>query len=180
MNQRRPYRSFVSYMDRSREYYAAHGYAQPYAWATHQEVPFTPLQKPLSECRVGLVTTAGREELEGASQGRTRELYAMTITPTPPRLYTAHLAWDKKATHTDDLDSFLPLNRLAECAAEGRIASTSPTLLRSTHGLQPGEDDTEGRSTAIKMVPRGSCRCHAPFGALTCLPPDRESGCPAP
>ena len=126
MNQRRPYRTFVSYMDRSREYYAAHGYAQPYAWATHQDVPFTPLRKPLSECRIGLVTTAGREELEGASQGRTRELYAMSITPTAPRLYTAHLAWDKKATHTDDLDSFLPLNRLAEYAAEGRIASVSP------------------------------------------------------
>jgi hypothetical protein len=45
-------------MDRSREYYAAQGYAQPYAWAHHQEVPFTPLRKPMSECRVGLVTTA--------------------------------------------------------------------------------------------------------------------------
>ena len=126
MNQRRPYRSFVSYIDRSREYYAANGYAQPYAWATHHDVPFTPLRKPLSEYRVGLVTTAGREELEGASQGRTREFYAMSINPAPTRLYTAHLAWDKKATHTDDLDSFLPLNRLAEHAAEGRIGSVSP------------------------------------------------------
>ena len=88
MNQRRPYRSFVSYIDRSREYYAAHGYAQPYAWATLHDVPFTPLQKPLSECRVGLVTTAGREELEGASQGRTREFYAMAINPRRrPPLY---------------------------------------------------------------------------------------------
>ena len=180
MNQRRPYRSFVSYIDRSREYYAAQGYPQPYAWATHQYAPFTRLQKSLSECRIGLVTTAGREELEGASQGRTRELYAMTITPTAPRLYTAHLFWDKKATHTDDLDSFLPLNRLAEYAAEGRIVSVSPPILRSTHGLQPGEDDTEGCPTVIKMVPRGSGRRHAPFGALTGLPPDRESGCPAP
>jgi hypothetical protein len=126
MNQRRAYRSFVSYIDRSRGYYAAQGYLQAYAWATHQEAPFTPLQKVLSECRIGLVTTAGREELEGASQGRTRELYAMPITPMAPRLYTAHLFWDKKATHTDDLDSFLPLNRLAEYAAEGRIASVSP------------------------------------------------------
>ena len=33
MNRRRPYRSFVSYIDRSREYYAAQGYSQPYTWA---------------------------------------------------------------------------------------------------------------------------------------------------
>ncbi len=126
MSQRRAFRSFVSYMDRSREYYAAQGYLQPYTWATHQDVPFTPLRKPLIECRIGLVTTAGREELEGATQGRARELYAMPITSAPPRLYTAHLFWDKNATHTDDFNSFLPLNRLAELAAEGRIGEVSP------------------------------------------------------
>ena len=50
----------------------------------------------------------------------------MAANPAPKRIYTAHLFWDKKATHTDDLDSFLPLNRLAEYAAEGRIGSVSP------------------------------------------------------
>ncbi len=126
MNRRRPYRSFVSYIDRSREYYAAQGYSQPYAWAHFQIVPFVLLQKPLSECRVALVTTAGREEIEGASQGGAREFYAMATEPAPKGIYTAHLFWDKKATHTDDLDSFLPLNRLTGYAAEGRIGSVSP------------------------------------------------------
>ncbi len=126
MNKRRPFRSFVSYIDRSREYYAAQGYDKPYAWAHFQNVPFTPLPKPLSQCRVALVTTAGREEVEGQSFGLEREFYAMASTPLPKKLYTAHLFWDKQATHTDDLDSFLPLNRLAEFAAEGRIGSVSP------------------------------------------------------
>ena len=49
MNQRRPYRSYVSYIDRSREYYAAQGYSQPYTWAHHDDAPFTPLKKPLSD-----------------------------------------------------------------------------------------------------------------------------------
>ena len=40
-------RSYVGYIDKSREYYAAHGYAQPYQWPYHQEVPFAPLSKPL-------------------------------------------------------------------------------------------------------------------------------------
>jgi len=128
VNQRRPYRSFVSYIDRSREYYAAQGYSQPYAWAHHDDTPFSPLKKPLSECRVGLVTTAGKMDVEAESQGhrKTRELYAMAANPAPRRLFTADLFWDKRATHTDDVDSFLPLNRLAELATGGRIKSVSP------------------------------------------------------
>ncbi len=126
MNKRRSYRSFVSYIDRSREYYAAQGYSQPYAWAHFQDVPFAPLPKPLSQCRVGLVTTAGREGIEGASLGLNREFYAMAADPAPTGIYTNHLFWDKKATHTDDPDSYLPLNRLTGYAAEGRIGSVSP------------------------------------------------------
>ncbi len=125
MNQRQAYRSFVSYIDASRTYYAAQGYTQPYSWAHSREVPFTPLPKPLSSCRVGLVTTAGRLEVEGASAGVDREHYAMPSNPPPARLYTDHLFWDKKATHTNDVDTFLPLNRLSEYAAEKRIGSTS-------------------------------------------------------
>ncbi|MEW6441616.1 MAG: hypothetical protein AB1640_11840 [bacterium] len=124
MNQRRPYRSFVSYIDRSREYYAAQGYSQPYGWAHHQDVPFAPLEKPLSECRIGLVTTAGRPAAQGLPQ--TLDLYAMAARPAPLRMFTGHLFWDKAATHTDDVASFLPLNRLSEYAAGGRIESVSP------------------------------------------------------
>ena len=128
MKQRRAYRSFLSYIDRSREYYAAHGYAQPYTWAWHDDALFTPLRKPLSKCRVGLVTTAGKIDSELDAYGKRREmdLYAMAADPAPARLFTADLAWDKNATHTDDVESFLPLKRLAEYAATGRIGSVSP------------------------------------------------------
>jgi hypothetical protein len=124
------YRSFVSYIDRSREYYAAQGYPEPYAWAHHDDVPFAPLRKRLSECRVGLVTTAAGPEAEGTTDAlqsmRPREPYAEPSDPPPARLFTDHLFWDKEATHTDDVDSFLPVNRLAEYATDGRIGSMSP------------------------------------------------------
>jgi hypothetical protein len=125
----RPYRSFVSYMDRSREYYAAQGYPKPYAWAHFDDAPFTPLQKRLSECRVGLVTTAGRPQAAAGTIGNLfskRELYADPSSPPPKRLYTDDLSWDKKATHTEDIDSYLPVNRLAEFAAAGHIGAASP------------------------------------------------------
>ena len=128
MNQRRSHRSYVSYIDRSREYYAAQGYAQPYTWAHHDDAPFATVKKPLSECRVGWVTTAGKVDAEVDEHGRrvTRDLYALAASPAPARMFTADLFWDKRATHTDDVDSFLPLNRLADYAAGGRIRSVSP------------------------------------------------------
>ena len=71
----------------------------------------------------------------------------MPITSTAPRLYTAHLAWDKKATHTDDLDSFLPLNHLAEYAADSRIGSVSPRF----YGVPT--DYSQGR-TSMRAAPQ--------------------------
>ena len=62
MNQLRTHRSFVSYMDRSRDYYAAQGYPKPYAWAHYDDVPFTPPKKPISESRIGLVTTEEKQK----------------------------------------------------------------------------------------------------------------------
>ncbi|MDO9514586.1 MAG: glycine/sarcosine/betaine reductase selenoprotein B family protein [Syntrophales bacterium] len=127
MYQLRAYRSFVSYMDRSREYYAASGYTRPYEWPHYDAVPFTPLKKPLAQCRVGLVTTAGKPKPPeaGVTLLTSRELYAEPANPPPQRLFTDDLSWDKQSTHTDDVDSFLPVNRLREYAAEGRIGSAS-------------------------------------------------------
>ncbi len=128
MDQLRSYRSFVSYIDRSREYYAAQGYEKPYAWPHYDHVPFTPLPKQLDQCRIGLVTTAGKPKPAGpmAAILYRREMYAEPAVPPPAALYTDDLFWDKQATHTRDVDSFLPLNRLAEYAQSGRIGSASP------------------------------------------------------
>ena len=52
------HRSFVSYIDKSREYYPGRGYANPYQWAHHQDAPFPPLAKPLNQSRVALVSTS--------------------------------------------------------------------------------------------------------------------------
>jgi hypothetical protein len=125
------HRSFVSYIDRTREFYAAQGYPKAYAWPRHDDVSFTLLRKTLSECRVGLVTTAGKPQAKrkidalGMGLG-VRELYAEVTNPPPTSLFTADLGWDKEATHTDDIDSFLPINRLVEYATNGRIGCVSP------------------------------------------------------
>ncbi|PKN04754.1 MAG: hypothetical protein CVU74_05295 [Deltaproteobacteria bacterium HGW-Deltaproteobacteria-9] len=128
MSERRSKRTFVSYMDKSREYYAAQGYTQPYTWAHHTDVPFSTLRKPLSECRIGLITTASNVDVGKDVEGlmRNRDPFALSVDPAPARLFTAHLFWDKDATHTDDLESFLPVKQLSELAKTGRIQSASP------------------------------------------------------
>jgi len=126
---RRPYRSFLSYIDLSREYYAAHGYSKPYAWICHQTVPFAKLEKPLAACRIALLTTAdlAKPPGENASERHlSRKIYAQPVGDAPEHFYTQDLQWDQVSTHTEDNDSFMPLNRLAECAASGKIESASP------------------------------------------------------
>jgi hypothetical protein len=149
MNERRPFRSFVSYIDKSREYYAAQGYTQPYTWARHTAVPFAPLKKPLAQCRIGLVTTASNmdlgSEVKGVMAGRA--VYAAPSDPAPARLYTEHLFWDKDATHTNDVESFLPLKCLNELAAAGRIGSVSPRFYGAP------TDYSQGR-TRLKDAPK--------------------------
>ena len=54
------HRSHVSYIDKSREYYRASGYDRPYRWAHYEDAPFSRLAKPLSQSRIGVVTTADR------------------------------------------------------------------------------------------------------------------------
>ena len=113
------YRTFVSYIDKSREFYAAQGFADPYRWARFDDVPFTPLKKPLSECVVTLITTASLTVEGQPDQPRPGGVYSMSSSEPPPSLFTDNRFWDKLATHTDDLDSFFPVHRAQELAADG-------------------------------------------------------------
>lgn len=122
-------RVFVSYIDKSREYYLAQGFGNPYRWAYNREIPFTPLAKPLSASRIGVVTTSspwqGQDHIDLVDRPP-KHAYAMLCDPLPERMFTMDLSWDKEATHTDDLGSFLPIAALAEFVREERIGGLSP------------------------------------------------------
>jgi len=149
------HRTFVSYIDRTRDYYAAQGYGEPYRWARYSEVPFTRLAKPLSRSRLTLVTTAsaylGQEAKEGVLRGG-KEVWSGETGVNPERLYTDDLAWDKKTTHTDDVDSFLPLTHVRAAAGAGRIASIAPRF----HGVPT---DYSQRRTLERDAPEILARC---------------------
>lgn len=115
------HRRYVSYIDKSREYYAAHGYERPYRWPRYDDVPFARLEKPLSQCRIGVVTTA--DQAPGPAP-RATKLFTAPIS-AGSGLFTEK-SWDREATHTRDPETYLPLTRLAEHVAAGHIGSLSP------------------------------------------------------
>ena len=120
------FRTPVSYIDKSREYYAAQGFPRSYRWAYHDDVPFQPLSKPLKRCCVGVATTAtpitaGMDPHVDTDIPAQKDAFAESVEPTPAAMYTLDLSWDKQATHTKDVESFLPLQAVRGFAVQGRI-----------------------------------------------------------
>lgn len=119
----------VRYMDRIRDYYIAQGYEKPYRWAHHEDVPFTPLKKPLSESKITLFSTSDvsvqrpeGEELP-AEEVTVGDVYSVDWDTPLDRLYSRQESFDRYATTLDDLNSYLPLTRLQEFVEEGRIGA---------------------------------------------------------
>jgi hypothetical protein len=59
----------IPYLQRIRTYYEALGYGTPYEWAHYAEVPFHPLDKPLSKCHLTVITTAAPYQSNKGDQG---------------------------------------------------------------------------------------------------------------
>ena len=117
------HRRVVSYIDKSREYYAAHGYEQPYRWASYDNVPFFKWADKgidLASATVGVVTTAFPAVFIAP-----KKVYAGASAPVPDAMFTEDVSWDKDATHTNDVGSFLPLAALHSLAEEGVIGRVS-------------------------------------------------------
>jgi Glycine/sarcosine/betaine reductase selenoprotein B (GRDB) len=119
----------IRYIDRSRAYYLALGYDNPYRWAHNLDVPFASLSKPLNRGRVALITTAAPFKPEAGDQGpwapynaaaKFTEVYSMPIDPTPD-LRISHVGYDRKHTSAEDINSYFPLQRLKEAAAAGLV-----------------------------------------------------------
>jgi len=110
----------VRYMERTRNYYRALGYENDYRWATFPDVPFAPLPKPLADCRIGLVTTAGPPDRSNRDAKGRKQVWSAPVA-APPATFDTDLAWDREATHTDDRETFLPIDALASLAREGVV-----------------------------------------------------------
>jgi len=129
----------IPYLQRIREYYQALGYGAPYRWARYGKVPFAPLEKPLRECRIGLVTTAAPYQPGKGEQGPGAPYNAATkfftvysgASAKDHDLRIAHIAYDRDHTTAEDSNTWFPLAQLRGMAAAGRIGEVTPRF----HGM---------------------------------------------
>lgn len=129
----------VRYIDKTREYYRKEGYVRDYGWAHFEDGPFTPLRKPVSQCRVMLVSTAAMVLLDEAGQPteepRMMSTTEMEVFPVPSSLPVSRLRscsadHDRAQTDMSDVDAYFPLTRLRELVAAGEIGSLADEAVR--------------------------------------------------
>jgi hypothetical protein len=152
----------IPYLQRIREYYEALGYGAPYEWAHYSDVPFRPLDKPLSRSRVAIVTTAAPYQLDKGDQGprapynaaaKFYEVYSGDSAGDPD-LRISHVAIDRAHTTAEDLAAYFPLAELRLRAAAGRIGSVAPRF----HGAPTNRSH---RVTLEADCPELVARCKA-------------------
>ncbi len=129
----------IPYMQRTKDWYLALGYGNPYRWAHYLEVPFQPLKKPLRNATVALVTTAAPfdpakgDQGPGAPYNAAAKFYQVYSgdTSIDHDLRISHVSIDRKHTSMTDSGSWFPLPLLRNFAAQGLIGQ----LANRFHGV---------------------------------------------
>ncbi len=126
----------IPYIERTRTYYGTLGYPS-YVWAEFDQVPFTPLAKPVQDSKLVLISTAAPCKRELGDQGpgapynasaKFFQVYTTAIDPLP-NLRISHLGYDRKHSRAEDPNSWLPIARLTEAAAADKLGSLADELI---------------------------------------------------
>jgi hypothetical protein len=151
----------IPYMQRIRDYYVTLGYGTPYEWAHYAGVPFKPLEKPLAQSRVTIVTTAAPYQPDKGDQGpgapynsaaKFYQVYSGD-TARDHDLRISHVGIDRKHTTAEDSGTWFPLPELRRAAGRGRVV-----LAPRFHGLPTNRSH---RVTLETDCPELVARCKA-------------------
>jgi D-proline reductase (dithiol) PrdB len=150
----------IPYLQRTRDWYLALGYGNPYRWAHFADVPFTPLAKPLSQCTATIVTTAapyrdGQPPQRGAAAYNAAAKFTRVYsadTAVDHQLRVDHVAVDFKHTSMEDSRCWFPLAALRAAVQRGRVGALAPRF----HGAPTNRSQ---RRTIEVDVPELVARC---------------------
>ena len=116
-----------------REHIRTHWVAD-FEWASHDlPSPPHPVRKPLGQCRIGLVSSAGvylRDSQAPFEERSGRGDHSFRVVPFPldkAGIAISHEHYSHEHANAD-LNCVLPVDALAELADEGRIGSVSPRI----------------------------------------------------
>lgn len=168
-----PHDAPIPYMRRTRDYYAGLDYGAPYEWAHYADVPFQPLRRPLTACRVALITTAAPwqpgkgDQGPGAPYNAAAKFYAVYSgdSARDHDLRIAHVAIDRQHTTAEDPGTYFPLPALRQAARAGRIGLLAPRF----HGLPTNRSH---RATLDTDCPELVARCQADGADAAILVPN--------
>lgn len=116
----------IAYIQRTRERYAQY---PPYKWAINTEAPWTPLAKPLKDCRLALVSSGGfylQGQQPFVENDVTYRVIPKNADPRDLRIYH-HGYRDDDADR--DPNCVFPLARLRELEAAGVIGELADAAL---------------------------------------------------
>jgi D-proline reductase (dithiol) PrdB len=145
----------IRYVERTRDWYLALGYGNPYRYAQFDEVPFQPLKKPLAESVVTLVTTAAPYQPGKGPQGPGAAMNAAVKFYVPytrdtaqdPDVRIAHVAIDRKHTSMEDSNCWFPLPAMRRFAQAGRFR-----LARRFHGAPTNRSQRHTIETDVPLI----------------------------
>ncbi len=133
MTRRRPP---VDHIARTRALYSSLGH-EPYRWVRNETPPpFVPLNRPLAECRVGLVGSGGIYRA-GQVAFHHRDDVSFRVIDTGAsvtRLRTSHFAYDQTDARADPNVVF-PVDTLNALVDEGVIGELSPRAYAFMGGI---------------------------------------------
>ena len=118
----------IAYVEHLNGLYQKLGFP-PYDWTVNTTAPFTPLVKPLGECRVALLTTCGASTIDAPPfDADARNDFRLDAIPadTPSDRFQVHDNYYDHRAVRKDINCQFPLERLRELADDGTIGAVAP------------------------------------------------------
>ena len=146
----------IEYIPRITAQYIGLGYGE-YRW-THSETPppWAPLDKPISECRVGLIATGGIYAA-GQTAFHYRDDTTYRAIPTDidtSELRATHFAYDVTDARSD-INCVFPIDTLRAMADSGEIGELGPNAYTLMGGIY------STRRVREELIPELAKRCVA-------------------
>lgn len=120
----------VRYVELLNQRYQQQGFP-PYEWTVNEPGAITPLDKPLSECRVSMLTSGGVSHCsmpEWDAFAR-NDFRLDTVDPASTGTdFAVNDSYYDTADAQQDVNTVFPIERLRELADDGTIGSVSPRL----------------------------------------------------
>ena len=126
----------VDYIERTKTLYSSLGHP-PYQWVANSDTPpWSPLTKPLSECKLGILASGGIYQYGQVAFHHKDDISYRKIPTSAPidELRVTHFAYDLTAARQDP-NAVLPLRALNHLVSKQRIGRLAANALTFMGGI---------------------------------------------